>query len=129
MLPLECYVHGGDCCFGAILQEPLSDGSWPIVLKNSVSADDAKILALIGREASVDVGHRKVPLILQPWAAYCFYERKLNSISACSHIGAKICRPPILSFSTELTDSRGSPWSPFAAVESRAINAKGSLPA
>ena len=43
-----------------------------VYLKNSISADDPKILALIRRDARADVGDHKQSLISHPKASYWF---------------------------------------------------------
>ena len=52
--------------YGAVASK---DGLWPILLKNSISADGPKILALTQREARVDVGDHKQSLISHPKAS------------------------------------------------------------
>ena len=49
--------------FGSVMA---NDCSWPILLKNSASADGRKILALIRPDARVDVEDRKELLISRP---------------------------------------------------------------
>ena len=52
--------------FSIILTSHGNGRSWPILLKNSISADSPKILALIRRDARVDVGDHEQSAISHP---------------------------------------------------------------
>src|SRR5690242_2756498 len=87
---LRCHPHGcsmhdsGPLWFARpSVQRTSTTYSLPVLpahLKNSVSADGPKILALIRRDARVDVEDRKQVLISRPSVLWCFYKRNVIGI-------------------------------------------------
>ena len=79
---------------------------WPILLKNSFSTDDGKILGVIRREARFRLGGGYMKELMSrcrtSWAA-C--EAKLGQFFDCLDIRQDFAAPAIWSFSTESATS------------------------
>ena len=87
VLPLEYYVRGATDCFGAILQEPSSDGSWPVNAHPETAHRSEKPtisvaqLSLMRRELrffnfKIANSTPQTPCLAQQWIALRFFIRQ-----------------------------------------------------
>jgi hypothetical protein len=71
------------------------------LLKNSISADDGKISAVMGREARFEVGDHKEDLMSRCGTSGCVYKREWDVIFDCVYIRRKFASLRFRSFSTK----------------------------